>query len=57
MIFRQLFDSVSSTYSYLIASRTLGAGIGMAVAIVIADFAVSLLIMAVATSAPGLSVQ
>jgi len=51
------FVLVQLYYSYLIASRTLGAGIGMAVAIVIADFAVSLLIMAVATSAAGLPVQ
>jgi hypothetical protein len=44
-------------YSYLIASRTLGAGIGMAVSIVVADFAVSLLIMAITSSVAGLPLQ
>jgi hypothetical protein len=52
-----IFVLVQLYYSYLIASRTLGAGIGMAVAIVIADFAVSLLIMAIASSAAGLPFQ
>ena len=52
-----VFVLVQLYYSYLIASRTLGAGIGTAVAIVVADFAVSLLIMAVATSVSGLPFQ
>jgi hypothetical protein len=52
-----VFVLVQLYYSYLIASRTLGAGIGTAVAIVIADFAVSLLIMTLSTSMAGLPLQ
>jgi hypothetical protein len=48
---------VQLRYNYLIASRALGAGIGLAVAVVIADFAVSLVIMAIASGVAGLPFQ
>jgi hypothetical protein len=45
---------VQLRYSYLIASRTLGVGIGLAVAVVVGDFAVSQTIMAIAAAVAGL---
>ena len=45
---------VQLRYAYLIASRTLGVGIGLAVAVVVGDFAVSLMIMAIAAGMAGL---
>ena len=45
---------VQLRYSYLIASRTLGIGIGFAVAIVVGDVAVSLMTMAIAAGLAGL---
>src|SRR5262249_5380366 len=48
---------VQLRYMYLIASRALGVGIVLAVAIVVADFAVSLMIMAIANGMAGLPIQ
>ena len=45
---------VQLRYAYLIASRTLGAGIALAAAIVVGDVAVSLMIMAIAAGMAGL---
>jgi hypothetical protein len=52
-----IFLIVKLRYDYLIASRTLGAGIGLAVGIVVADFAVSLMIMAIVNGMAGLPLQ
>jgi hypothetical protein len=48
---------VQLRYMYLIASRTLGIRVGLAVAIVVGDFAVSLMIMAIASGVAGLPIQ
>jgi hypothetical protein len=45
---------VQLRYAYLIASRTLGVGIGLAVAVVVGDFAVSQMIMTIAAGLAGL---
>jgi hypothetical protein len=48
---------VQLRYAYLIASRALGVGVGLAVGIAVADFAVSLMIMAIASGVAGLPIQ
>ena len=52
-----IFLIVQLRYNYLIASRALGVGIGLAVGIVVADFAVSVMIMATVSGIAGLPFQ